>query len=964
MQNSIKICSFNCQSMTVNAAIVQDLMVSCDIICLQETLLDENNCQILDNLDSNFMTAFVPAYRKPGCFVGRSSGGLAICWRRSASFSCIPITYSKRIMGLKITLQSKFEILLLNIYLTCDYGTAECLIDYKSSLAELSDIVETENFNDFYCAGDFNADPTKGRFYAHVSQFVADNFLKIADVDYLPTDSYTYVSQNATCATSWVDHVLCRTTNPICSHEILYGSTFADHIPIIFEIQTPQIINFEHEQYPSPAYNAHKIDWEKVSDTGKHEYSHNLDELCRLVSHDVLLCNVNGCDDPNHISELDDIYSDISDAIFVAALHLPSQKGSYSGNRVVGWNSYCKDLYGIARGKYLTWHRNGRIRFGIEFEDMKAARSAFKNALKFCRNNEQMIKRENLLRKFCSNNKYKFWKDVSKINGNKTRNVVQVDGEVKKQGITDIFNNKYRLILDDPNSQTGEYVDPQLPFHACDGPFLSHDDVNLAISQLNMGLGFDGIHSNHLKFGGKVFKNLIMKFLNKLLNHSYVPKRMAYGEIRPVVKNANMGKHDSDNYRPVMNSSMFLKILEYCLLPILTKNLRLSNCQFGFRENTGCLPAIALVKESIDRYNNDNTDVHSVLIDLSKAFDRINHGVLYQKLLSSNVDPRIVNIIRCMYDNTDVCTSFNNVKSESWGVNNGARQGGILSPLIFSFYINHVLETIMDMSVGCSLNGYKTSIVCYADDIIILAPSAQGVQQILNVLSGMLSDLCLTVNVLKSQYVIFRSNKRKITSSPKVFMNGVQIKEMKQCKYLGVILSGDGNLKHDIDRALNSFLKQFNAMYSKFYFVNKEVLYYLFKSFTSSFYGIESWSNKIPQYQMNYISVAYHKAIKKIAGLNVWDSNHLGCERVGVSLFKHLLARRLVCFWHNLWNSKSPCMANLSYYWRYRSCLFKRLSAMFLNEYAVDIADNPLCAVLSRIDFTQRHEPRSHYGEH
>ena len=963
MSSSLKIISYNCQSLNVNAVIVQDLLHNCDILCLQETLIDENNCQILDNLDANFMTAYVPAYRKPGCFVGRSSRGLAICWRRSTTFACTPITYSRRIMGLKIMLQNNYEILLLNVYLTCDYGTTDCLIEYKSSLAELSNIIESERFNEFYCAGDFNADPTKGRFYAHVSQFLADNFLKCSDVDSLPTDSYTYISQNSTCATSWVDHVICRGISPISCHEILYGATFSDHIPIKFEVKVPHLVIFNEGHLPFPASSDHRVDWERVSDQEKQEYSHNLDELCMLMSYDAFLCQENGCKNLNHVRELNKIYFDINEAIFVASLHLPSQKGPHKGDRVVGWNDYCRESYAVARNKYLTWHNNGRIRVGVHFEEMKAARSAFKNALNFCKKHEQKIKRENLLRKFCSNNKSKFWKDVSKINGNKNTNVVHIDGKTDKHDINNIFDRKYKRILDDPNSQARVNTNEQAPLNLNNGSLLSHSDVSLAISQLNVGLGWDGIHANHLKLSGRVFKNLLFKFFNTLINHSFVPERMAFGEIRPVVKNASLGKHDSDNYRPVMNSSMFLKILEYCLLPILSKNLQISNWQFGFRQNTGCLPAIALVKETIFRYNDENTNVHCVMIDLSKAFDRINHAILFQKLMATGLDPRVIEILRGMYDNTYVSTSFNMVKSQSWRVNNGARQGGVLSPLIFAFYINHILETILDLPVGCSLNGYKTNILCYADDIIVMAPSADGVQRILNVLTGMLSELCLTVNVLKSQYVIFWSNARKVSSSPKILMNGVEVKEVSQCKYLGVILSGDGSMKHDIDRALNSFLKQFNAMYSKFYFTNKEVLFYLFKSFTSSFYGIELWCSNIPQYQLNYISVAYHKAIKKISGLNVWDSNHLGCEIADVRIFKHMLARRLVCFWHRLFRSKSPCMANLSYYWRYRSCMFGRISELFLNRYSVDIADNPLCAILARIDFIQRHEPRSHYAQ-
>ena len=77
---------------------------------------------------------------------------------------------------------------------------------------------------------------------------------------------------------------------------------------------------------------------------------------------------------------------------------------------------------------------------------------------------------------------------------------------------------------------------------------------------------------------------------------------------------------------------------------------------------------------------------------------------------------------------------------------------------------------------------------------------------------------------------------------------------MRQCKYLGVILSDDGGIGHDIDRAMNAFLKQFYATYGKFKFCDRNVLCYLFRTYTSSFYGIELWVDKIKRFQMDKIS--------------------------------------------------------------------------------------------------------------
>ena len=105
--------------------------------------------------------------------------------------------------------------------------------------------------------------------------------------------------------------------------------------------------------------------------------------------------------------------------------------------------------------------------------------------------------------------------------------------------------------------------------------------------------------------------------------------------------------------------------------------------------------------------------------------------------------------------------------------------------------------------------------------------------------------------------------------------------------------------------------------------------------------------------------MAYHKAVKKICGFKYYDSNHLACDIVGVKIFKHLLASRLICFWTKLCNSQSDCIGSLKYYFKYSSMMSKRLKKMFMDNYQVDIFMNPLCVINSRINFVQKNEPRS-----
>ena len=315
-----------------------------------------------------------------------------------------------------------------------------------------------------------------------------------------------------------------------------------------------------------------------------------------------------------------------------------------------------------------------------------------------------------------------------------------------------------------------------------------------------------------------------------------------------------------------------------------------------------------------------------------------------------------------MYENAYVHTKFNGIRGDSWKVRNGVRQGGVLSSALFCFYINDMLQDLARMTAGCSLMGYKTNVICYADDILLLAPSATGLRTLLDTLYYNLSSLCLKVNAQKSKCIVFRRKGYNPTDFPVFKLGGATIERVKSIKYLGVVLEEHGDTKEDISRTVDAFLRQFNAVYAKFNFIDRKTLYFLFKTYTSSFYGIDVWFTKIPAMHLDRICIPYHKAVKKVCDLKPWDSNHNACEIVGVSIFRHLLAKRLICMWHNLIKPKTECLKSLKYYFMLHSVIHEKTRELFHDIYDVDISDNPLCAVLARIDFVQLHEPRSEYA--
>ena len=93
-------------------------------------------------------------------------------------------------------------------------------------------------------------------------------------------------------------------------------------------------------------------------------------------------------------------------------------------------------------------------------------------------------------------------------------------------------------------------------------------------------------------------------------------------------------------------------------------------------------------------------------------------------------------------------------------------------------------------------------------------------------------------------------------------MADAPLTRVKTLKYLGVVFSEDMGIRDDVDRVLASFLKQFNGAYHKFNFLYRECMAYIFRTYTSSFYGIESWYGRnITTRSFSKLEVAWYRGV-------------------------------------------------------------------------------------------------------
>ena len=324
---------------------------------------------------------------------------------------------------------------------------------------------------------------------------------------------------------------------------------------------------------------------------------------------------------------------------------------------------------------------------------MKHSRSLFKKALKRCNQKSDSLRANKIANALqADNSKKSFWQKI-KLHSSKKSHVfpLSVNGTTGCSNIAEVWRQHYSALLNSGKSSHSPVntIDSQINCSANFSDMKNYvcesDVISILLCKLpgKRSAGADGITSEHLKLSDSSICGYLSVLFNLCISHGYMPAKSINTIIVPLVKNCNADLSDTGNYRPIALSNVIPKLFEFFILHNI-KSFLGTNCnQFGFKKAHSTSMSVFMLKQVISSYTSNNTPVFAAFLDASKAFDRVNHSKLFEKLIERGVPMCFVRLLRNWYGNQYMQVKWDGHLSKTFMVTNGVRQGSVLSPYFF-----------------------------------------------------------------------------------------------------------------------------------------------------------------------------------------------------------------------------------------------------------------------------------------
>lgn len=287
---------------------------------------------------------------------------------------------------------------------------------------------------------------------------------------------------------------------------------------------------------------------------------------------------------------------------------------------------------------------------------------------------------------------------------------------------------------------------------------------------------------------------ILSYIVNSSLQDGVFPQALKSALLRPTIKNIDLDSEVLSNYRPISNLAFISKVLEKCVhkqLGIyLEENHLLSKFQSGYRKFHSCETATTLIHNDILIMCDKGSNVILLLLDLSAAFDTVNHKRLLNKLQKFyNISGPVLDWFESYLKNRDFSVKIKNCVSEKSSLDIGVPQGSILGPLLFIMYTKDLEKIVASHGFVIHLYADDTQIYFTFDSVAHDDPESKISACMKDIKSWMLANF-LKLNAGKTEVMAVRPKRSKLEIPDKMTISenekGVEIKE--SVKSLGAYL--------------------------------------------------------------------------------------------------------------------------------------------------------------------------------
>ena len=294
--------------------------------------------------------------------------------------------------------------------------------------------------------------------------------------------------------------------------------------------------------------------------------------------------------------------------------------------------------------------------------------------------------------------------------------------------------------------------------------------------------GPDGIPAQVLKECAVPLAPVLTDFFQQSIDLEQVPEDWKQQHVHPIFKKGS--KSDPANYRPVALTCLLCKMLEHIIASNIHSHLDnhsfIAAVQHGFRKYCSCETQLTTVISDFVNWMNQKKIIDAIVLDFSKAFDKVPHDMLLTKLSNADVTGQTRRWIRHWLKGREQRVVINGEMSEACQVTSGVPQGSVLGPLLFLIFINDIA---LDL---------HSTIRLFADDAILYRAISSHddhrlMQEDLLTLSRWADTWCMEFNTKKCYaiHIQTKKQKRENVCIPYI-MKGVELQRVSDTAYLGV----------------------------------------------------------------------------------------------------------------------------------------------------------------------------------